>query len=92
MNREFMDAWRIVKHKGPVRLPSVEEKVYRAMKVVEPYIDWGHWFELKQEIFELGSKKSRGAWDGICKDIEIKLGIYEPKRRKKTWYGCVLKI
>jgi hypothetical protein len=90
MNKEFMDAWCIVKHKGPVMLPSVRDKVHKAMQTIRPYMEFPDWFELYHEISDhlCTNKRTRSGWDGICRDLEVRLGIYEPKRRKRTWYGA----
>jgi len=78
MDEKFMDAWRIVKHKGPVMLPTVRGRVENAMQTLRSYLEYPDWFELNHEIsdHECTNKRTRSAWDGICRDIELKLGIY----------------
>jgi hypothetical protein len=34
----FKEAVRIVKHKGPVNLPTVMQKVHKAWSIVKPYL------------------------------------------------------
>ena len=65
----FGDAWKIVKSKGPVRLPSVQQKVHAALKVVEPHLlDW----ERMHLLHDMREPNRRG-FDYVCQVIENRI-------------------
>lgn len=70
----FAEAWHIVKHKGPVNLPSVQQKVTAALRVVEP-----HLLAFEQRVLSHArgpacrSHKDRREHDFICKVIEDRI-------------------
>ena len=67
----FKEAWKIVKHKGCVYLPTVQQKVETALRTVRPaLLAW----EDQELMHEIGFKtQGRGGFDAVCKDIEKRL-------------------
>lgn len=44
--KDKYQAWKILKEKGPVNIPVVQEKVQRCIDVVRPYLSSGEWNDL----------------------------------------------
>ena len=66
----FQEAWKIVKHKGTVKIPCVERKVEAAMRIVRPYLlSWEH-MHLEHEMI---MEPNRRGFDFVCRVIEDRL-------------------
>lgn len=72
---KFDEAWLVLKHKGPVNLPTVMQKVHRAWQVVKPFLTDYERMMIGHEMAPKmgGMYSSRRGFDIECQEAESRL-------------------